>query len=167
MQYQLKPISLEAIPEALQKAERYRLLNEPAQAESICQDVIAVDPDNQQALIMLLLAITDQFGHGASTAARAREVLRRVQGDYEKAYYSGVIAERTARSQLSQGSPNSVFTAYDSFLSAMDCYARAEASRPPGNDDSILRWNSCARTLMQNQNLRPRPDEQYQVVLGE
>ena len=166
MEYHLKPISLEAIPEALQKAERYRLLNEPAQAESICQDIIAVDPDNQQALIVLLLAITDQFGHGVS-AARAREVLRRVKGDYEKAYYGGVVAERTARSQLNQGSPNCVFTAYDSFLSAMKCYAHAEAKRPAGNDDAILRWNSCARTLMQNQNLRPRPDEQYEAVLGE
>ena len=47
MQFTLKPISPEAIPEALQKAERYRLLNEPAQAESLCQDVLAVEPNNQ------------------------------------------------------------------------------------------------------------------------
>lgn len=166
MEFHLKPISHQAIPEALQKAERYRLLNEPAQAESICQDVIAVEPHNQQALICLLLAITDQFGHGGS-APRARDVLRRIQGVYEKAYYGGVIAERTARAQLRQGSPNSAFTAYDSFCKAMECYQEAESNRPAGNDDAILRWNCCARTLMQNQNLRPRPDEQYEAVQSE
>src|ERR1700730_9265100 len=113
MEFHLKPISREAIPEALQKAERYRLLNESAQAESICQDVLAVEPDHQQALIVLLLAITDQFGHGGSMP-RAREVLRRIEGAYEKAYYGGVISERTARAQLRQGSPNCAFIAYDS-----------------------------------------------------
>ena len=166
MQFDLKPISREAIPEALQKAERYRLLNEPAQAESICQDVIAVDPANQQALITLLLAITDQFGNGGSVP-RAREVLRRIAGEYEKAYYGGMIWERIARAQLRGGSPNSAFTAFDAFCSAMECFAKAEAQRPPGNDDAILRWNCCARSLMQNQNLRPRPDETYEAVQGE
>ena len=166
MQFTLKPISREAIPEALQKAERYRLLNEPAQAESLCHDVLAVDPNNQPALIMLLLAITDHFGHGGSLA-RSREVLRRIEGVYEKAYYGGIISERTARAQLRQGSPNSAFTAYEGLRRAMELYDEAEAVRPAGNDDAILRWNCCARTLMQNQNLRPRPDEAYEAVQGE
>ena len=166
MEFDLKPISRPAIPEALQKAERYRLLNEPAQAESICLDILSVDAANQDALITLLLAITDQFGHGGS-AARAREVLRQLEGSYEQAYYGGVIWERVARAQLRQGSPNSSFTAYDGFRAAMECYAEAESKRPPGNDDAILRWNCCARSLMQNQNLRPRPDEAYEPVQGE
>jgi hypothetical protein len=166
MQFNLKPISRDAIPEALEKAHRYRLLNEPAQAESICQDMLAVDPSNQEALIILLLAITDQFGHGGSLA-RARDVLKRIEGRYEKAYYGGIIFERTARAQMRQGSPNSAFTAYDSFRRAMESYEEAEAVRPAGNDDAILRWNSCARTLMQNQNLRPRPDEAYEAIQGE
>jgi len=166
MQYNLKPISHDAVPEALEKAQRYRLLNEPAQAESICQDVLAVEPANQQALIILLLAVTDQFGHGGSLP-RARDVLKRIEGQYEKAYYAGIVFERTARSQMRQGSPNSAFTAYDSFRRAMESYEEAEAARPTGNDDAILRWNSCARTLMQNQTLRPRPDEAYEPVQGE
>jgi hypothetical protein len=166
MQFNLKPISRDAIPEAIGKAQRYRLLNEPAQAESICQDVLAVDPSNQEALIILLLAITDQFGHGGSLP-RSRDVLKRIEGRYEKAYYGGIIFERTARSQMRQASPNSAFTAYDSFRRAMECYEEAEAERPATNDDAILRWNSCARTLMQNQNLRPRPEETYQPVQGE
>ena len=38
------------MPAALEKALRYRLLNEPVEAESICRDVLEVDPDNQAAL---------------------------------------------------------------------------------------------------------------------
>ena len=59
--FDLKPLNPDAIPKALQKAERYRLLNEPEEAESICLDILAIEPDNQQALVMLLLAQTDQF----------------------------------------------------------------------------------------------------------
>ena len=62
--FELKHIGPEAIPAALDKAERYRLLNQPDAAESICEDVLAVDPDNQPALITLLLALTDQFRQG-------------------------------------------------------------------------------------------------------
>jgi len=57
--YQLKPISKESIPVALEKAERYRLLNEPQLAQSICLDVLEADPENARAIINLLLAITN------------------------------------------------------------------------------------------------------------
>ena len=60
--FTLRSISKAAIPAAVKKAEHYRLLNDPEQAESICLDILAVDPDNQQALVVLILAITDQFG---------------------------------------------------------------------------------------------------------
>ena len=59
--FQLKPLHKDAIPAALAKAERYRLLNEPGEAESICLDVLQVDPGSQDALVMLILALTDQF----------------------------------------------------------------------------------------------------------
>lgn len=166
MQFELKPISKEGIHEALEKAERYRLLGEPSLAESICLDVLHVDPQNQQALVMLLLAITDQFGHGAGPA-KAREILPRLKDEYERNYYAGIIAERAAHAQLRKGSPNAAFTAYDNFRHAMECYESAIALRPPANDDAILRWNTCARILMRNRNLRPRPDETYEPVLGE
>ena len=166
MQFELKPISTGGIAEALEKAERYRLLNEPSLAESICLDVLHIDPDNQRALIMLLLAVTDQFGHG-TTDARAREFLPRLQGEYERQYYAGIIWERSAHAQLRKGSPNAAFAAYESFCQAMECYEKAGAIRPAGNDDDILRWNTCARILMRNSNLRPRPDEAYEPVLGE
>ena len=167
MKFQLKPISKEAVPEALEKVERYRLLNEPAQAESICLDVLRIDPENQHALIMLVLALTDQFGVSGLMVSNAREVLPKLQGEYQRAYYSGIVWERLAHSQLRQASPNSAFSAYESLRQAMECYEQAEKLRPSGNDDAILRWNTCARILMGNRNLRPRPDEAPDSVLSE
>ena len=168
MQFELKPISKAGIQEALEKAERYRLLNEPSLAESICLDVLEADPENQSALVMLLLALTDQFGqgHGHGTH-KAREILPRLRSDYEKQYYAGIVWERLAHAQLRKASPNAAFTAYDAFRQAMDSYEKAIVLRPPANDDSILRWNTCARILMRNPNLRPRPDEAYEPVMGE
>ena len=166
MQFELKPISKSGVAEALEKAERYRLLNEPSLAESICLDVLHVDAENQQAWVMLLLAITDQFGHGANPG-KAREILPHLKSEYEQQYYAGIIWERSAHAQLRKGSPNAAFTAYEAFRQAMDCYDQAGGIRPSGNDDAILRWNTCARILMRNPNLRPRPDEAYEPVLGE
>jgi tetratricopeptide (TPR) repeat protein len=170
MQFELKPISKAGIQEALEKAERYRLLAEPSLAESICLDVLQADPENQSALVMLLLALTDQFGHSHGHGHgphKAREILPRLKSEYDKQYYAGIIWERLAHAQLRKGSPNSAFTAYDAFRQAMDCYEKAIALHPPANDDAILRWNTCARILIRNPNLRPRPDEAYEPVLGE
>jgi hypothetical protein len=41
------------------------------------------------------------------------------------------------------------------FRQAMDCFEKAEAIRPAGNDDAILRWNGCARIIQRNK-LAPR-----------
>jgi hypothetical protein len=166
MEFELKLLSRNAIPEALEKAQRYRLIGEPWQAESICLDVLRVEPANQTALVTLLLAITDQFATEIP-ASRAREVLRSIQGEYEKAYYNGIIYERCARARMRQGIPGSNERAYQEFVDAMRWYETAEARRPAGNDDPILRWNTCARTLMAHRELRPQPEERLQPVLGE
>jgi hypothetical protein len=157
----LKPLSREAIPAAIERATRYRLLNEPAEAESICLDVLLAEPDNQQALVILLLALTDRLnkGYGVSDT-QARELLSRLQGDYDRAYYAGILCERKAKAQLHQGSPGSGFTAYEFFHEAMDWFEKAEAIRPAGNDDALLRWNTCARIIMRNK-LALRPQEAY------
>jgi hypothetical protein len=164
MEFQVKSISPTAIPEALEKAHRYRLLNEPSQAESICLDVLRIDPANQTALVTLLLAITDQF-EAAVSPVRAREVLRSIEGDYERAYYAGIISERSARARMKQGLPGANVKAYHEFEDAMRSYEQAEALRPPGNDDSILRWNTCARTLMRYQDLRPKAEHAPEPIL--
>jgi len=164
--FQLKPISKAAIGEALEKAKRYRLLNEPSLAESICLDVLEVEPENQRALVTLLLAITDQFGHGAA-AVKARELLPRLKSEYEQQYYAGIVWERSAHAQLRKAVANASFSAYESFIHAMACYEQAIELAPPGNDDAILRWNTCARILMRNQNLRAQKPEAYEPVNGE
>ena len=159
--FDLKPLSREAIPAALERATRYRLLNEPAEAESICLDVLRADPDNQQALVVLLLALTDRFnkGYGVSDT-QTQELLLRLQGVYDRAYYAGIICERKAKAQLHQGTPGSGFTAYELFRNAMDWFEKAEAIRPAGNDEALLRWNTCARIIMRNK-LAPRPQDEY------
>jgi hypothetical protein len=144
--FELKPIHREAVPNALRKAELYRLLNESAQAESICYDILQVDPDNQRALITLLLALTDQFDQGIPVNS-PQELLPRLHGEYEQAYYAGIIYERKARAQLTGGIPGGGFVAYELLREAMFWYERAEAIRPPDNDDATLRWNACVRTI--------------------
>src|SRR5438034_694067 len=96
MKFDLKPLSPEAVPRALEKAERYRLLHEPREAESICLDVLSREPDNQEALKMLLLALTDAFGHGESpgTVAEARKIVAQLHDDYDRLYYTGIVCER-------------------------------------------------------------------------
>lgn len=158
MHFDMKSISVQSIPEALAKAERYRLLNEPALAESICLDILAVVPDHQQALISLLLARTDQF-HLHAHAKPAQEVLARIQGEYERAYYAGIIWERLGHSRIQRGGRAEGAAAYHALSEAMSHYEKAMRVAPPGNDDAILRWNTCARAIMQNPQIRPSPDE--------
>ena len=161
----LKKLSPEAIPAALEKAERYRLLNEPAEAESICLDVLQTDPENQGALITLLLAVTDRFGKGYGVSdTQAKELLSRIKGEYERAYYSGILAERRAKAKLAQGTPGSRHHAYDIFCDAMAWFEKAEAVRPPGNDDALLRWNTCARIIEKN-HLTAREEDNIEPPL--
>lgn len=162
--FELKPISPAAVPVALEKAERYRLLNEPWQAESICRDILRIEPEHDLALVMLLLSLTDQFGKGV-TAAQAREVQAGLKDGYERAYYAGIISERWAEALIRKGSPGVGVIAYETLREAMAHYERAEALRPEGNDDALLRWNTCARILMRNKDLHPRGEEVFEPAL--
>src|ERR1700721_2381070 len=117
MQFELKPISSAGVSEALERAERYRLLNEPSLAESICLDVLEIEPENRRALVTLLLAITDQFGLGA-TVGSARELFRRLKSEYEQRYFAGIIWERAAHAQLRKGAPNAAFSAHEGLIQA-------------------------------------------------
>ncbi len=162
---ELKSLSREAIPAALEKAERYRLLNEPGEAESICLDILATDGENQKALIILLLALTDRFskGYGVSNT-QANQCLARIQGDYEHAYYAGILSERRAKAKLAQGIPGAGHYAYNELCEAMRQFEQAEALRPAGNDDALLRWNTCLR-MMQRNKLAAREEERGDPVL--
>jgi hypothetical protein len=141
----LKPLSKDAIDAALERAGHYRLLNEPSQAESICLDILEIDPGNQPVLVMLLLAITDQFDREpGELARRAREVLTRLTDPYQRAYYAGIIAERLAHAQLTSGAMHAEAMAATTLRSAMESFEEAERLRQPGNDDAILRWNTVS-----------------------
>ena len=85
MDFELKPLSINAIPEALEKVERYRLLNEPKKAKSICLDILNAEPGNQKALIWLILSLTDQFNEGIKKGVdRDRELLPKLKNDYDR-----------------------------------------------------------------------------------
>lgn len=142
----LKPIPDAAIPAALEKALRYRLLNEPLEAESICLDILHADPGNEEALINLLLARTDLFAEEYTAAfERAKTVLPKLTSDYDRAYYEGVVHERWAKAQTARRVPGHVVNGW--YMRAMRCFERAEALAPADNPDAILRWNTCARLL--------------------
>jgi hypothetical protein len=144
--HRLKPISAAAAPAALEKALRYRLLNEPLEAESICLDILQADPENQEAIITLLLARTDLFETEYTAAfERAKAVLPRLTTDYDRAYYEGVVHERWAKAQTVRRVPSHVVTGW--YLHAMRCFERAESLAASDNPDAVLRWNSCARLL--------------------
>jgi hypothetical protein len=144
--FELKRISQAAVPGALQKAERYRLLNEPEQAESIARDVLAVAPDNELAQVTLLLALTDQFRARNDGGIReAEEALQRLADGYARAYYGGIIRERWALALLAAGDPG--HQAFAWLRDAMRAYEQAGGAAPAGNDDAILRWNACARII--------------------
>jgi len=146
MELQLKPISRDSIPEAVSKAELYRNLNEPGEAESICRDILAADPENQTALRLLGLAITDQFnGSPGDRYGEAESCFTSLRSDYERLYYTGILEERLAKAQLAAGRPP--YTVAPLFEEALGYFERAEAIRPHGNDDAILRWNRCVRIL--------------------
>jgi tetratricopeptide (TPR) repeat protein len=164
--FELKRLSKEAVPAALEKAVRYRLLNEPLEAESICRDILAVEPDHQEAAVTLLLALTDQFEDRLAAAVeQAQETLLKLRDEYSRIYYGGIVCERRARVHLKRGGPHAGRSAYGWLRQAMEHYEKAAALRPPANDDAILRWNTCARLIMGNAALVPEAEESFQPWL--
>jgi hypothetical protein len=162
--FELKLIDKEAIPRALEKAERYRFLNEPKEAESICLDILQIEPDNQQALIIQLLAITDQFDERININ-QAKQLLPCLNSEYDRAYYAGIIYERRAKALLKQDNLGSKATVYDCLREAMNYFEKAQEIHPAGNEDAILRWNTCARIINRNPELIPNPEERYELPL--
>lgn len=158
--FQLKKLTPGGVRAALEKAERYRLLNEPEPAESICLDVLEIEPDNPKALETLILALTDQFGSSSgSRVRRAKDLVALLRDEYSRHYLMGLVHEREGRSALTRSFGTQV--AYECFRDAMDEFERAESLRPEGIDDPILRWNACAR-IIEREGLVP---ERQQVEM--
>lgn len=166
--FSLKPISAAGVPAALQKAEHYRLLNQPWAAESICLDILQAEPGHQKALRVLLLARTDQFGdHPARHTVHARETLKQLTSEYERAYYHGIICERRAKAEMEKHTPEAGHAAYQWIREAMEHFEEAEKLQASGDDNAILRWNSCVRLLQESPNVVPKEEERMEPVLGE
>lgn len=146
--FELKRLSATAIPGALAKAERYRLLNEPEQARSICEDILVAEPGNRTATTILLLSLTDMFpDQEAGTLSRAQQLVGTFEAEYDRVYYAGLIAERRARALLRRTGQWRSLTAGELLREAMAAYERAHTVKPPDNDDALLRWNACARVF--------------------
>ena len=164
---ELKLLQSEAIPFALEKAKRYRLLNEPDEAESICLDILATEPENQEALAMLLLCLTDRFSHSGINPFynQALEIVPKLDTSYSKSYYMGVIYERRAKYHLKQGGPGAGTSAHDWFVKAMEMFKEALTGGDPKNQEAVLRWNSCARILNSHPEITADKSDRQEMLL--
>src|SRR5712692_9612526 len=111
MNYQLKSISKAGIAEALAKVELYRYLNEPEESESICRDILAVDSQQQLALRLLGLSITDQFTGGVSDRCQeAEELFARLTDRYEQLYYKDFCKSAAPKPSSARASCHTQFS---------------------------------------------------------
>lgn len=163
MELTLHDIHADSIDLALDKARQYRSLIEPEMAESICLDILNIDEDNQSALVIYILALTDQIQHqDKQTQIKViQQAIEKLDSQYRRDYYTGLLNERQARFLMSQ--PMSRSFAYGYFIEALKSYQQAEQSRPQHNDEAILRWNSCIRTI-EKEKLEPRRDSEDILV---
>lgn len=162
--FPLKTIHAEYAEKAIERAERYRLLNWPEEAESICLDVLAADRDNQHALVVLVLALSDQLTQqsAAPRTRHAKKYIAKLSDPYQRAYLTGILHEREGRAQLARGFHGS--SAYGAFREAMEFYEEAEKIKPEGNEEALLRYNSCVRTI-ERERLGPSGDEGPESML--
>jgi len=165
--FALKPISRDSLDGALAKAERYRLLNEPNEAVSICRDILEVAPANRDARISLILALTDEFARDDRAFATAVAETAGLESAYDRAYYSGIAWERRAKASHDAGRLGSSGRVYDWIVKALGLFEEAERLRPAGNDDPILRWNACVRYLERHKTLKPATEDVKEPILSE
>jgi len=163
MELKLHDIHQDAIELALEKARQYRSLIEPEIAESICLDILNIDPENQEVLIVYILSLLDQIlrSENKIELKTIERIIDRLTSSYQRFYYSGLLHERMARAMVIQ--PMSRSFAYDYFFQALRCYKEAQAISPEGNDEAILRWNSCIRTI-EKEKLTPHQDSEDVLI---
>jgi len=166
MGFELKRLPRTSLEAAVAKAAHYRDLNQPEEAESICRDVLDVEPVNQTAWRLLGLALSDRFATGqAGLLEQAIDAFGRLTDEYDRVYHTGVAWERAAKAHVERNEAHSAVAAFEH---ALGLFERAEAMRPD-LPDPVLRWNRCVRLLASHPSLRiamhaPREDE---VHLGD
>ncbi|MBV8820509.1 MAG: hypothetical protein JO022_19270 [Acidobacteriaceae bacterium] len=165
--FALKPLSHESVASALAKAEHYRLLNEAAEAESICRDILDIEPSNQRALVCLILSLSDQISHDRHAFTHAEKLLQQLEGEYERAYFGGILWERRAKARHHEPAQGARHTVYEWMVRALQNFEVAEHLRPSGNDDALLRWNTCVRYLNRHRELTPAAEDIPAPILSE
>ena len=55
--------------------------------------------------------------------------------------------------------------AFEWIRKAMASYERAETLRRPGDDDAVLRWNSCVRMLTDHPEMHAHPEPEPESML--
>ena len=102
---------------------------------------------------------------GADRLGAARALLPRLDGAYAQAYYAGIVCERWAKRLFGHGSPGHGPVVYEWLREAMERYEEAERVRPAGDDDAILRWNTCARIIERNKLVAREEEERVEFPL--
>ena len=149
--FELKRLPRASLQAAIEKAEHYRHLNQPEEAESICRDVLDVDNTNHTAWKLLGLALTDRLASGeVGLLEQAIEAFEHLADDYQRTYHLGVAWERAAKAHLERNEAHSAITAFED---ALRLYERAQLMRPD-LPDPLLRWNRCVRLLSGHASLR-------------
>jgi hypothetical protein len=144
MRHPMKRLSESQVEQAWEMAEKYRDLNQPDEAESICHDILDVVPHHQAALKTLGLSMTDRFpGRWTDLHKQALAVFAKLDSEYDRIYYTGVAWERRGKAQLEEVAGRGAF---DAFTEAVQLFERA-AALAPGKAEPILRYNRCVRAL--------------------
>lgn len=166
MKIEIQKINSDAVPAALERAKHYRLLNEPHQAESICLDILEVEPGHHEAQVVLLLALSDQFAERLQDAfTKAKTLADNLGREYDRAYYLGIVYERRGRSLLQKGGLGIGTGVYEWLVRALESYREASKLSPHDNDDAVLRWNTCVRMIENNPTIQPEREEQFHPML--
>lgn len=76
-----------------------------------------------------------------------------------------MICERRGITSLAKAGPGSGPIAYDWLRRAIDHYESADEVGPEGNEEALLRWNTCSRVIMRNHHVRPLPEEPEHTML--
>lgn len=161
-EHALKKLSPGELDSAVEKAVLYRALNQPEEAESICQDVLAVDAKHQNALRVLGLAVTDRFDEVAvGLFEEAMSAFGKLENEYDRVYHEGVAWERLGKAHLRRGEGHGALTAIEH---ALEHYEKAEKIAPPNNPDPILRFNRCVRLLQSHRVLHEAFDAPHSRV---
>jgi tetratricopeptide (TPR) repeat protein len=145
--YELKRLTEKNLGPALERAKHYRDLNQPEEAESICRDILAIAPGDQDTLKTLGLALTDRFPKAwRHTFDEAITVFGKLTSHYDRVYYEGVAWERLAKAHLDDGQAHNSAHAFEQ---ALEHFERATVLAPEAGDP-ILRWNRCVRALREH-----------------